>query len=130
LVRNVKLPRALAQFNRYVTNPLQRRWAGWLPGYAIVEHRGRKSGKVYRTPVVAFRTATGLAVPIGYGLDADWLKNLKTAGGGVIVHRGMSHAVESPEILSRQAAAARIEHGIFGFFGRMPIEHAAIFTYG
>ena len=46
--------RVIAHFNKYVTNPLQRLWAPWLPYMAVIEHTGRKSGKPYRTPVMAF----------------------------------------------------------------------------
>ena len=41
----------LARFNKVVTNPIQRRYAGRIPPFAIVEHVGRKSGRQYRTPV-------------------------------------------------------------------------------
>ena len=40
----MQLPQWLARFNRYVTNPVQRLWAG-APGMGILEHVGRKSGK-------------------------------------------------------------------------------------
>jgi hypothetical protein len=46
----VQLPQCLARFNRHVTNPIQRIWAGWAPGMGILEHAGRNSGKQYRTP--------------------------------------------------------------------------------
>ena len=44
----MQLPQRLARFNRYVTNPVQRMWAGWAPSFGILEHVGRKSGKTYR----------------------------------------------------------------------------------
>jgi hypothetical protein len=53
----MQLPQWLARFNRYVTNPVQRLWAGWGPSMGILEHVGRKSGKQFRTPTD--RTATG-----------------------------------------------------------------------
>ena len=34
----MQFPQGLARFNRHVTNPVQRMWAGWLPPFAIVEH--------------------------------------------------------------------------------------------
>lgn len=45
---NMQLPQSLARFNRYVTNPIQRLWAGWAPTFGILEHVGRKSGKTFR----------------------------------------------------------------------------------
>jgi hypothetical protein len=31
----MKLPQRLARFNRHLTNPIQRMWAGWAPSFAI-----------------------------------------------------------------------------------------------
>lgn len=36
----MQLPQWLARFNRYVTNPVQRIWAGWAPTMGILEHTG------------------------------------------------------------------------------------------
>jgi hypothetical protein len=46
--------RWLAKINIAVTNQITSLFAGWLPGFGNVTHVGRKSGKVYRTPVNAF----------------------------------------------------------------------------
>ena len=53
------LPRGLAAFNRRVTNHVTRPFAGRLPGFGIVVHRGRRSGREYRSPVNAFATTGG-----------------------------------------------------------------------
>jgi hypothetical protein len=34
----MKAPRALARFNKRVSNPIQMAWAPWLPPFAVVEH--------------------------------------------------------------------------------------------
>ena len=39
----MQLPQWLARFNRYVTNRVQRLWAGYVPAMGILEHVGRKS---------------------------------------------------------------------------------------
>jgi len=41
----MQIPQWVARFNKYVTNPVQRIWAGYLPAFAVLEHVGRKSGK-------------------------------------------------------------------------------------
>jgi deazaflavin-dependent oxidoreductase (nitroreductase family) len=87
------LPRALAAFNRRVTNPIQRRWAGRIPGHAIIEHTGRRSGRSYRTPVLCVRRPRGFAFVVGYGLGSDWVRNLLAADGGTVVHRGRRYRV-------------------------------------
>lgn len=75
------LPRWLARFNRRVTNVLGRRVAGWLPGFAIVDHRGRRSGTAYRTPVNVFARPDGYVIALTYGPSAEWVKNVLAADG-------------------------------------------------
>ena len=74
-------PRSLARFNKRFTNRLTSKVAGYLPGFAIVSHVGRKSGRTYRTPVNAFRTDGGYIIALTYGAQSDWVKNvLQTRG--------------------------------------------------
>ena len=47
--------RFLRPFTTNVFNRLAIHFAGWMPGFAILTHVGRKSGKVYRTPINVFR---------------------------------------------------------------------------
>jgi deazaflavin-dependent oxidoreductase (nitroreductase family) len=94
----VPLPRALARFNRLVTNPVQRVWAGRLPGFVIVEHTGRKTGRRYRTPVNVRRQADGFTVALTYGSQTDWVRNVRAAGGGHVVYRGQRFEVTHPTI--------------------------------
>ena len=42
--------RWLAKINIAFTNRITSLFAGWLPGFGILTHVGRKSGRVYRTP--------------------------------------------------------------------------------
>ena len=77
----MQLPQWLARFNRHVTNPVQRLWAGWAPTMGILEHVGRRSGRRYRTPLTVFSTADGVAVLLTYGPNRDWLKNVAAADG-------------------------------------------------
>ncbi len=106
------LPRALANFNRVVTNRLSRPFAGRLPWFGLVVHRGRKSGQEYRTPVNAWIDDETVIVALTYGRDTDWLKNLVAADGGAIVTGGRLYPVGRPSIvgpdgMSRMPAAAR-----------------------
>jgi hypothetical protein len=43
--------RWVAAFNSAVTNRITSRFADRLPGFGILTHVGRKSGRVYLTPV-------------------------------------------------------------------------------
>jgi deazaflavin-dependent oxidoreductase (nitroreductase family) len=100
----MRMPDRLARFNRHVTNPIQLLWAGRLPGYGIVEHIGRKSGKPYRTPVSAYVVSGGFAVILSYGPDRDWVRNLTAAGQGKVVYRGRTIDVVEPEVVTAAQA--------------------------
>jgi deazaflavin-dependent oxidoreductase (nitroreductase family) len=75
------IPRVIARFNRIGLNRVVLLIAPWLPGFGVIEHVGRRSGRVYRTPVNVFRRGRGYVVALTYGLDVDWLKNAQAAGG-------------------------------------------------
>lgn len=42
-----------------------------LPGFGILTHIGRKSGKVYRTPVNVFRAPEGFLITPTYGQGSE-----------------------------------------------------------
>ncbi len=99
------LPRRVARFNRIATNRLIGRFADRLPGFAIVIHRGRRSGKEYRTPINAFRTGDGYRIALTYGPDADWARNVRAARGCTIITRGQYIALRDPQLLTDPANA-------------------------
>ena len=113
------LPRALARFNRIVTNPIQRRWAGRLPGMAIIEHKGRKSGRRFRTPVNAFRVDGGFVLPLTYGEGSDWAQNVLAAGGADVVYRRRRLSVTNPVVVRGDEAVALLPKRAAGVIGRM-----------
>lgn len=89
-------PRPLLAFIRpftiAVVNRFTRLFAGRLPGFAIVDYRGRTSGKAYRTPMNVFRDGDDYIFALTYGADVQWVKNVIAAGecdlevGGKRVH--------------------------------------------
>ena len=90
------LPRSVAKANRFIANPVVRLFAGRLPGFAIVGHRGRRSGREYATPINIFRVESGFMAALTYGPASDWVKNMTAAGGGTIRHRGREIQVGAP----------------------------------
>ena len=93
------LPRTLARFNRVVTNRVTGTFAGWMPWFAIVEHRGRVSGRAFRTPVNAFRRPGGWVLALTYGPDVQWVRNLLAAGGGEMVAGRRRNRVTAPRVV-------------------------------
>lgn len=106
------LPRGLARFNRVVTNRLSRPLASWVPGFALIVHRGRRSGLEYRTPVNAWVGDEDVIVALTYGRDTDWLKNLAAADGGLVIAGRETYQVGRPGLIgldgmNRMPAPAR-----------------------
>jgi len=91
--------RAIARLNKWVTNPIQRLWAPHLPNMAVVEHRGRKSGNGYRTPVMAFVGDDELVVVLNYGTGSDWVRNVQAASSAGILHRGKRYRLTDPRVV-------------------------------
>jgi len=56
--------RWVAAFNLALTNRITSRFAARLPGFGILTHIGRKSGRVYRTPVNIFRAREGFLIAL------------------------------------------------------------------
>lgn len=99
------LTKRVARFNRLVTNRITLPVAGWLPGFGLVRHVGRRSGRTYRTPVNVFRTPGGYVVALTYGPDADWVKNVLAAGGCELVTRRGTHDLTDPRIVRDETRA-------------------------
>lgn len=93
------LPRGIARFNRYVTNPIARRVAGWAPGFCILTHMGRRSGREYRIPLNVFETEGGFVFALTYGSDTDWVKNVMAAGRCTIQYRRRVLELSEPRFL-------------------------------
>ena len=107
----MRVPRAVAKFNRRITNPLAVRFGGWAPLNGTLEHVGRKSGKTYQTPLNIFETADGFVVPIGYGLQSHWVQNA-LAGGPLTVHKaGRTIPVVDARIVSKADAEPLVTRG-------------------
>lgn len=73
---------------------------------------GRRSAARYDTPIDAQRTATGIAIPHVRGADADWCRNILAGGGCTLtLADGSNLVLSSPEVISVEAAEARLDAG-------------------
>jgi deazaflavin-dependent oxidoreductase (nitroreductase family) len=95
----VPLPPALGRFNARVTNTLTRPLARLVPGFGVVVHRGRRTGREYRTPVNVFHREGALIIPLTYGADAQWVRNVLGAGGCEVESRGRRHRYCAPAVV-------------------------------
>ena len=95
----------LRRFNRKVTNPLMMTFAGRRV-YTIVDHVGRRSKKLYHTPVLGQPAGENFFIPLPYGVDTDWCLNVLAAGGCTVQWNGQTYQLASPQVVSSTAAEA------------------------
>jgi deazaflavin-dependent oxidoreductase (nitroreductase family) len=91
--------RWLAKINIAFTNRITSLFAGWLPGFGILTHVGRKSGKVYRTPVNVFRASNGFIIALTYSSQSEWVKNVLAAGGCELKTRGKKYQLSAAKVV-------------------------------
>jgi deazaflavin-dependent oxidoreductase (nitroreductase family) len=97
----------MARFNRRLANPIIRTFAGRrLSPVALVVHRGRNSGRRYRTPVLAVPVGEGYVVSLPYGADRDWVRNVLAAGGCTLHRSGRQLQLTRPSLLTGREAVA------------------------
>jgi hypothetical protein len=85
--------RVIRPFTTHVVNPIARRFASWLPGFGILEHRGRRSGRLN-----VFRRDDWYVFALTYGADVEWVKNVVAAGGCILRTRGRAVRLIEPEV--------------------------------
>jgi deazaflavin-dependent oxidoreductase (nitroreductase family) len=85
----------------------------WMPLYGVMEHRGRRSGKIFHTPVVVRPTSEGFTVPMPWGETTDWYRNVRAAGGCRIRWKDHEYVLGQPEVVDTSAAGTS-----FGGFQR------------
>lgn len=121
-------PRAPSRMRRvaHLINPVVNVLAGTrlLPLYGVIQHRGRRSGKTFRTPVVVRRTADGFIVPMPWGEGTDWFRNVRAAGGCVIRWKGRDYVMIEPEVLDAQAARSSFPPAMRAGMERFGIKQA------
>jgi deazaflavin-dependent oxidoreductase (nitroreductase family) len=118
------IPKLVARFNRYVTNPVTRLVAVWLPPFGVVVHRGRTSGHEYRTPVWAFRTEGGFVIALTYGAGAAWVRNVLTGGGGELLRLGRGTTVIHPRLVTGAEAK-----GLVPIVLRLPLRLMKVYEF-
>src|ERR1700732_3860421 len=91
--------RWLAKINIAFTNRITGLFAGWLPGFGILTQLGRKSGRVYRTPVNVFRASNGFIIALTYSSQSEWVKNVLAAGGCELKTRGKTYQFSAPKVV-------------------------------
>ncbi len=113
------IPRTVARANRLGLNRLTRHLAPHVPGFGLVLHRGRRSGREYATPVNVFPAPGGIRVALTYGAGSDWVRNVLAAGGCRVRTRGRVLVLTDPRVIHDpdRSGTRPLERRVLGLIG-------------
>lgn len=99
-VKSPIVQRSIIWLTKHVFNPRQMRTAGQPGAYAaIIRTVGRRTGRVYETPVGVVAAGDDFIVTLPYGQRAQWLKNVLATGQATLVYEGSTYGVDRPELV-------------------------------
>jgi deazaflavin-dependent oxidoreductase (nitroreductase family) len=67
---------------------------------AQIRHTGRRSGRSYMTPASARISGDVVVIPLTFGSQSDWSRNVRAAGGCSIRLNGRDYDATQPELLN------------------------------
>lgn len=106
------------------SEPIARALAGrrWFPLWAVIHHRGRRSGTHYETPiaVVPTRDRSVILVGLPWGATTNWARNVVAAGGASLAWKGRKLRTVDPRIIGPEEAAALARRPFRAIVRRMP----------
>jgi deazaflavin-dependent oxidoreductase (nitroreductase family) len=88
----------LRRFTTHVVNPVTRLIAGRLPGFVVLTHAGRTSGRRYRTPIFLLKRGDDYVFALTFGSKANWVKNILASGSCEMRDRGRDVRLIEPEV--------------------------------
>jgi deazaflavin-dependent oxidoreductase (nitroreductase family) len=90
-------------FNKHVTNKVLIHISGKRFGhFAILSHVGRKSGKLYRIPIIAEPIDNGFVIALTYGKKVDWYENVRAKGSCSIHWKNNDYHLINPEFVAKE----------------------------
>ena len=109
-----------------ILNPLIVRLAGrrHFRMAAQIRHVGRRSGRSYVTPAGARLHGEVIMIPLTFGNQSDWAKNVRAAGGCSLKVNGEEYTAVAPQFVDRRDAGPLLKSA----FG--PVERAGFRLLG
>jgi deazaflavin-dependent oxidoreductase (nitroreductase family) len=98
--------RRAVRFVAAFVNPVVLLVAGrrWMPVVGILRHQGRRSGRMYATPIGMRRLGDGFVIPRTFSENAAWYLNVKASGGASVTYLGRTYRLIQPEVVDYAAA--------------------------
>ncbi len=94
-------PAASKQFNKLAVRIAGHRF---FPLWAVLRHRGRKSGKEYSVPVAVISTDTTFVIALPWGRGTDWVRNTRAAGRCTVRWKGVDYECTDPTFVEKDVA--------------------------
>ena len=118
----MKVPVWAENFQIKYLNPIISPIAKYLPGMAVISHRGRTSGTAYETVVAPYRNGGPGGILRIHG-KTNWVKNILAAGEADIRLRGKDVHLVNPRVLPAgtddptlpRIARAQLRRGVGAF---------------
>ena len=109
--------------NKYVTNRILIHVAGKKFGhFAILSHIGRKTGKVYKTPIIAEPIEGGFVIALTYGKKVDWLANILAKGTCSLSWKAEDYDLNKPEFIDLETGLNAFPSPLNRILGMVGIE--------
>src|SRR6476620_5203893 len=96
-------PSATKQFNKVAIHLAGHRF---FPLWAVLRHRGRKSGNEYAVPIAVIPTATNFIIALPWGRETDWVRNVLMAGRCEMRWKGDDYECTGPTFVDKDKALA------------------------
>jgi deazaflavin-dependent oxidoreductase (nitroreductase family) len=91
-------------------NPLIMRVAGgwFFPMFAVVHHRGHRSGRMYSTPVTAIPRGGWFWFGLTFGTESGWARNVLANRECDLRYRGADYQLVDPTVLDYAAVRSEL----------------------
>jgi deazaflavin-dependent oxidoreductase (nitroreductase family) len=77
-----------------------------MPILGVLHHSGRRSGRIYHTPLGMRRSGDTVVIPRTFGEDAAWYRNTVAAGWAEATYLGRCYRLVNPQVIDYETAAA------------------------
>jgi deazaflavin-dependent oxidoreductase (nitroreductase family) len=98
--------RRAVRFAARLVNPIVLLIAGrwWMPVVGILRHQGRRSGRMYATPIGMRPLGDSFVIPRTFSDNAAWYLNIKAAGGATVKYLGRNYQLVDPQVVDYATA--------------------------
>jgi deazaflavin-dependent oxidoreductase (nitroreductase family) len=114
-------------FVRYFNKHFLNRITLWLAykgkgPNSVVTHVGRRSERIYKTPVLAAYSDDCIYIPLPYGDHVDWLRNVLAHDGCKIFWKDEEIVASDPVVIEAETALSLLPEGRRKLLERFDVE--------